>query len=66
MIERGRTLLEKGVARIDAGQPLPAGFPQWAPRSFRQFADRCHHAGEEDVFVPALKRRGLDGGGLYR
>jgi hemerythrin-like domain-containing protein len=59
LIERGLNLLEKAVARIDAGQPLPEGFPQWAPRFFQQFADQCHHAKEEDVFFPVLKQRGI-------
>ena len=59
LIERGLTLLEKAVARLEAGQPLPEGFPQWAPRFFQQFADQCHHAKEEDVFFPLLKQRGI-------
>jgi hemerythrin-like domain-containing protein len=59
LIERGLALLEKAVARIEAGQPLPEGFPQWAPRFFQQFADQCHHAKEEDVFFPVLKQRGI-------
>ena len=59
LIERGLTLLAKAVARIDAGQSLPEGFPQWAPRFFQQFADQCHHAKEEDVFFPVLKQRGI-------
>lgn len=64
LIERGLTLLEKAVAKIDAGQHLPDGFSVWAPRFFQQFADQCHHAKEEDVFFPVLKRRGIpDQGG---
>src|SRR5262249_39799840 len=59
LIERGLTLLEKAVARLDAGRPLPEGFPEWAPRFFQQFADQCHHAKEEDVFFPVLKQRGI-------
>jgi len=59
LIERGLTLLEKAVARIEIGRPLPEGFPQWAPRFFQQFADKCHHAKEEDVFFPVLKQRGI-------
>lgn len=59
LIERTLSLLEKAVARIDAGQPLPEGFPQWAARFFQQFADQCHHAKEEDVFFPLLKQRGI-------
>jgi hemerythrin-like domain-containing protein len=58
-IERGLTLLERAVARLEAGQSLPEGFPQWAPRFFQQFADQCHHAKEEDVFFPVLKQRGI-------
>ncbi len=59
VIERGLNLLEQAVARIEARQPLPEGFPQWAPRFFQQFADQCHHAKEEDVFFPVLKERGI-------
>ena len=59
LIERGINLLERAVARLEAGQPLPEGFPEWAPRFFQQFADQCHHAKEEDVFFPVLKQRGI-------
>jgi hemerythrin-like domain-containing protein len=59
LIERGLELLEKAVARLEAGQPLPEGLAQWAPRFFQQFADQCHHAKEEDVFFPLLARRGI-------
>lgn len=59
LIERGLVLLERAVARIDAGQPLPEGFLAWAVRFLQQFADKCHHAKEEDVFFPVLKRRGI-------
>lgn len=59
LIERGLVLLEKAVARIDAGQTLPGDFPAWVARFFQQFADKCHHAKEEDVFFPVLKQRGI-------
>jgi hemerythrin-like domain-containing protein len=59
LIERGLNLLEKAVARLQVGQPLPEGFPQWAPQFFQHFADQCHHAKEEDVFFPVLKQRGI-------
>ena len=59
LIERGLTLLEKAVARIDAGQSLSDDFPPWSARFFQQFADKCHHAKEEDVFFPVLKQRGI-------
>lgn len=59
IIERGLDLLEKAVDRIESGQPLPDGFPAWAPEFFAQFADKCHHAKEEDLFFPLLKERGI-------
>lgn len=59
LIERGLTLLDRAVARIDAGKSLPDGFSAWAARFFQQFADQCHHAKEEDVFFPVLKQRGI-------
>src|ERR1019366_9059464 len=59
LIERGLVLLEKAVARIEAGQTLPEDFPAWPPRFFQQFADKFHHAKEEDVFFPVLKQRGI-------
>ena len=59
LIERGLALLETAVVRIEAGQPVPEGFPLWAPDFFQQFADQCHHAKEEDVFFPVLKQRGI-------
>ena len=59
LIERGLALLEKAVVCIEASQPVPEGFAQWAPRFFQQFADQCHHAKEEDVFFPVLKQRGI-------
>ena len=59
LIERGLALLGKALACLEAGQPVPEGFPQWAPRFFQRFADQCHHAKEEDVFFPILKERGI-------
>jgi hemerythrin-like domain-containing protein len=59
LIERGLHLLEKAVARLEAGESIPEGFPQWAPRFFQQFADQCHHAKEEGVFFPVLKQRDI-------
>ncbi len=59
MIERGLVVLEKIVARIESCQSVPADFPKWAPQFFRQFADQCHHAKEEDLLFPLLKERGI-------
>lgn len=64
IIERGLNVLEKAVAQIEFGQSIPDAFPKWAPGFFAQFADKCHHAKEEDLFFPLLKDRGIreDGG----
>ncbi len=59
LIERGLNLLEKSAVLIESGQPLPDEFPKWAPDFFGQFADKCHHAKEEDLFFPLLKERGI-------
>ena len=59
LIERGLNLLEKALARLEAGQSFPEDFPQWAPRFFQQFADQCHHAKEAVVFFPVLRQRGI-------
>ena len=59
LIERGLNLLEKSVVLIESNQPVPDDFTQWAPAFFRQFADKCHHAKEEDLFFPLLKERGI-------
>lgn len=59
LIERGLNLLEKSVVLIDSNQSIPEDFPKWAPGFFSQFADKCHHAKEEDLFFPLLKERGI-------
>jgi hemerythrin-like domain-containing protein len=59
VIERGLAVLEKVVAQIDSGESFPDDFPKWAPQFFRQFADQCHHAKEEDLLFPLLKERGI-------
>ncbi len=59
LIERGLTLLEASAARIASGQAIPDGFASWAAGFFSEFADRCHHAKEEDLFFPLLHERGI-------
>ena len=70
LIERALTLLESSANQLESGQPVPPDFPSWAAEFFRQFADGCHHAKEEDLFFPLLKERGIpqEGGpiGLLR
>lgn len=66
IILRGLAILENVVGRIESDQPIPNDFPRWAPDFFAQFADKCHHAKEEDLFFPRLKLRGIpeEGGPL--
>ena len=59
LIERGLSLLEDAISKIEDGQALPDGFSAWVVRFFQQFADEFHHAKEEDVFFPVLKQRGI-------
>ena len=59
LIERGLSLLEDAIIKIEDGQALPDGFSAWVVRFFQQFADAFHHAKEEDVFFPVLKERGI-------
>lgn len=59
IIERGLDVLAKMVARIESGGSVPGDFPKWVPAFFSQFADKCHHAKEEDLFFPLLKERGI-------
>ena len=59
IIERGPDVLETLVIRVESGQAVPAGLTAWIPEFFSQFADKYHHAKEEDLFFPALKERGI-------
>lgn len=59
IIERGLGVLEKAVGRIESGQSTPIEFYRWAPDFFAGFADKCHHAKEEDLLFPLLKERGI-------
>jgi len=59
IIERALCILDKIVAQIESGQAIPDEFPKWASEFFRQFADQCHHAKEEDLLFPLLKERGI-------
>ena len=59
LIERGLGVLGAVVGRLEAGEAIPEGVAAWAPRFFSQFADKCHHAKEEDLFFPRLKERGI-------
>ena len=59
VIERVLDLLEHAAGRVEARRRVPEGFKSWAVEFFRQFADRCHHAKEEDILFPLLEQRGI-------
>lgn len=47
------------VGRMVESGDVDAGFLQLAVDFFRNFADGCHHAKEEDALFPALERAGI-------
>lgn len=59
IIERMLAILNAAARRAEAGQPLPGDFFPRAVDFLRNFADRNHHAKEEDRLYPAMERRGI-------
>ena len=56
-------LLEAAAGRAEAGTALPAGWWKDAIGWLRSFADRNHHAKEEDALFPAMIKAGVPSGG---
>ena len=56
-------LLETAARRAAAGPPPPAGWWEAALGWLRSFADRNHHAKEEDALFPAMIKAGVPSGG---
>jgi len=59
VIEQVLTCLEKMVQRCDAEGKLEVQPAQDAVEFLRHFADRCHHAKEEDHLFPAMEAKGF-------
>lgn len=59
VILRAIVLLEVAAGRLDAGQALPAGWWEELLGWLGAFADRNHHAKEEEHLFPALTRAGV-------
>ncbi len=59
VIERVLDVLERLVEQVQAGAPLDRHSAGQAIEFFRGFADRCHHAKEEDHFFPAMEAKGF-------
>ena len=51
--------LERQLRRIRAGERFPRAFFDEALDFFRNFADGCHHAKEENLLFPRMKERGV-------
>ena len=59
LIEEVLDLVEKIISRLERNEQVPEGLAAWTVRFFREFADRCHHAKEEEVVFPRLEARGI-------
>jgi len=58
-IENMMDEMEEQVRAAAAGQPFPRRFFDEALDFFRNFADGCHHAKEENLLFPRMKERGV-------
>jgi len=54
---------EEAVRRIDAGGLIRRETLSGMSEFFRLFADKCHHAKEEDLLFPLLESRGMSRAG---
>jgi len=59
VIERVVSSLETAAQRLDAGDPIEAGFFVEAADFIKSFADGCHHKKEESVLFPAMESAGV-------
>ena len=57
-IESVLTAFEKRIAALHS-EPFPYEFLTQALDFFRNFADGCHHAKEEEILFPLLEARGI-------
>jgi hemerythrin-like domain-containing protein len=58
-IEQMLDVVEVAASRLEACQEVPPDIFSQAADFFRNFADACHHAKEEDLLFPLLETRGL-------
>lgn len=63
VIERVLKVLEIAAAKLEAGGEVSPSILEKALDFIQNFADRCHHAKEEDVLFVALEDRGMPKGG---
>lgn len=58
-IERMLAVLDTISGRLEAGEAADAGHLEQILEFIRVFADRCHHAKEEDLLFVAMERAGI-------
>lgn len=63
VIERILAVLDRAAARVESGESVPPEVFEKTLDFIRTFADRCHHAKEEDLLFVAMERKGLPKGG---
>jgi hemerythrin-like domain-containing protein len=59
VVEQGLAVLEAIAGRLARGDSVPASQVTELLDFFRDFADGCHHAKEEQALFPALVERGV-------
>ncbi len=59
VIERMLSILNKAADRLEGGEPVPAELFLNAVDFIRHFADKCHHAKEENVLFQLMSRKGV-------
>lgn len=52
-------VLERLIAKVEGGTGFPASDAEDVLRFFVEFADKCHHAKEEDTLFPAMEANGF-------
>lgn len=52
-------VLEAVAGRMERGEPVPAGDIEGLLEFLSVYADKCHHAKEEDCLFPALLAKGM-------
>jgi hemerythrin-like domain-containing protein len=63
VILRALALVEVAAARLSGGRALPEGWWEGLLEWLRAFADRNHHAKEEEYLFPALAQGGVPAAG---
>ena len=59
VIERMLAVLKTAAERLDRGENISAEVFLEAVDFIRNFADRCHHAKEEDILFKLMEKRGF-------